>query len=249
MKNNPLVWLLSTGLDKQRAALYLAALNHGEASAKELAKELKLNRTAVYDNLRVLEERGYMKTVYNGKRKVFVPLHPKELYKKVTNQKEQLKDLLPDFLAMYAAKDMKPFVQLFDGPLAAREVYEDILAVTKEEYVYFSPSQLTLLTVDRPYIEKWVERRVEKGIKSRSLRVKSKVVPDAPIFNDEQPYLRQIRYLPMNTDLKASVYIYENNVGLISTNKEGAAFIIHSPDLAFSLKQVFEFIWGLSMRS
>lgn len=249
MKNNLLAWLLSTGLDEQRANLYLEALGKGEATAAELAGRSKIGRTAVYDNLRALEERGYVKTVRHGKRKAFVPLHPKELFKKFENQKQQLKDLLPDFLALYATKDTMPFVQLFDGPLAAREVYEDILATSKKEYIYLSPPQLTLQVVDRGYIEKWIARRVAKGIQSRSLRVKDKTVPDDPLFNSEQPYLRQIRYLPAYMDLKSSIYIYENNIGVISSGKEGSAFIIYSPDLAFSIRQIFEFLWGICLRT
>lgn len=249
MVDNLKSWLLSTGLNEQRASLYLAALNLGEPTAKELAEAMGIGRTAIYDNLRVLEEHGYVKTVLHGKRKTFIPLHPRELYKRLDSQKQQLKDLLPDFLALYATKDMKPFVRLFDGPLAAREVYEDILAVTKKEYVYFSPPQLTLQTIDRRYIEQWIQRRVAKGLHSRSLRVKGKVVSNDPIFNNEQPYLRQVRYLPHYMDLKSSIYIYENSIGVISTVKEHAAFILHSPDVSFSLRQIFEFLWGISTKS
>lgn len=249
MKNNLLVWLLSTGLDQQRAELYLAALRYGEASAKELADDLKIGRTAVYDNLRVLEERGYIKSIFHGKRKMFVPLHPKELYKKFENQKQQLKDLLPDFLALYATKDKHPFVQLFQGPFAAREVFEDILAVTKKEYLYFSPSSLTVQAFDKRYIEKWIARRVAKGLHSRSLRVKSKEVVSRPIFTEETKYLRQIRYLPGYIDLKSAMYIYENNIGIISNQRDGAAVIIYSPEFSFSIKQLFEFIWELSLKS
>ena len=248
MNTNLLAWLLSTGLDEQRAALYLQALTKGEASASELADQMKIGRTAIYDNLRALEERGFVKTVYHGKRKVFIPLHPKELYKKFENQKQQLKDLLPDFLSIYASKDTKPFVQLFDGPFAAREVYEDILAVTQKEYVYLSPPELTLQMIDRPYIEKWIARRVEKGIVSRSLRIQSKTSPREAVFNEEEKYLRHIRFLPSYVDLKSSIYIYENNIGVISTKKEGAAFIIYSADLAYSFRQIFEFLWSVSMK-
>ena len=251
MNNNLLTWLLSTGLDQQRAEIYLAALGRGEATAKELADDLKIGRTAIYDNLDALEARGYIKTINRGRRKIFVPLHPKELYKKYDNQKQQLKDLLPDFLAIYAANDKRPFVQVFEGRYAAREIYEDIIKVTKKEYVYFSPQVLALQTLsfDRSYIEKWIKRRVRKKIKSRSLRVKGKDVPDAPIFNEQSPYLRQIRYLPAHMDLKSSIYIYENNIGIISTKRDGAAVIIYSPEIAYSLKQLFEFMWGISLRS
>ncbi len=249
MKNNLSAWLQTIGLDEQRANIYLAALSQGEATAKELGQIIGVGRTAIYDNLRVLTEKGYIQAVREGKRLVYIPLHPKELYKKFENQRQQLKDLLPDFLALYAELDKKPFVQLFQGPYSAREVYEDILYVEKKEYVYFSPSELTLQVVDRKFMELWVKRRVAKGIKSRSLRIKTKIVPNAAIFNNELEYLRQIRYLHGQIDLKSAIYIYGNNIGIISTKKEGSAFIIHSPDLAFSLRQIFEFIWQISTRS
>ena len=248
MNNNLLTWLTTTGLDEQRAQIYLACLGHGEVTASEIADELKMGRTAMYDNLRVLSERGFLNMVQHGKRKVFIPLHPKELYKRIENQKDQLKDLLPDFLSLYATSSHRPFVQMFEGPYAAREVLEDILQTVKTDYIYLSPSQEIAQVVDMAYMKKWVERRVKQGIKSRSLRVKSKVVQGQPIFNGQEEYLRQIRYLPMYVDLKSTIYVYENNIGVLSTNKEGACFILHSPDLAFTFKQICEFLWSVSMK-
>jgi sugar-specific transcriptional regulator TrmB len=195
MKNNLLSWLHSTGLDEQRAQIYLAALSRGEATASDLATDLKIGRTTMYDNLRILKERGYMQLIHRGKRKVFIPLHPKELYKKIENQKEQLKELLPDFLSLYANTSERPFVQMFDGNYAAREVFEDILRTTKKEYIYFSPPNETFKMVHEDWIKKWVTRRVKKGIQSRSLRVKSKTVPASPMFNEETEYLRHIRFI------------------------------------------------------
>lgn len=245
MKSNILSWLLQTGLDEQRAELYLAALSKGEASAAELADAVHMRRTAVYDNLRILESRGYVRTVRHDKRSVFVALHPKELQKRFDGLRDQLKDLLPDFLSLYAGSSGAPFVQTFQGAHAARHVFEDILTSTKDEYVYFSPPLLTAQMLDKAYIKKWIARRVAKGIRSRSLRVQGKTVTD-PTFSQEESFLRQIRYLPTYVDLKASLYIYGNNIGIISTRAEGAAFIIHSADLAFSLRQLFEFLWGIS---
>ncbi len=248
MKNNLISWLQETGLDEQRANIYLAALNQGEATAKQLAEVVGIHRTAVYDNLRVLEAKGYVRSIREGKRQVYVPLHPKDLYNRFESQKQQLKDLLPDFLALYAEKDLRPFAQLLQGKYGAREVYEDILRLGEKEYIYFSPPELTLQVVDENYMKDWVRRRVAKGIHSRSLRVKAKTFPDAPIFNNEAEYLRQIRFLHGHIDLKATIYIYGNNIGVISTKTEGSAFIMHSPDLAFSLKQIFEFMWQISTR-
>lgn len=245
---NLINWLLSTGLDEQRARMYLAALSSGQASAKELAEKMKMNRTAIYDNIRVLEERGYITTIHEGNKKLFVPLHPKELYKRFQAQKEQLKDLLPDFLATYAETGNQPFVQMYTGKYAARNIYEDILTTAKEEYLYLSPSSLTYQNLDKAYITKWIDRRMKKNLASRSLRVKGKEMHDE-LFNKEKEYNRQIRFLPTYVDLKSTIYIYENNIGIISTAAEGSAFIIHSPDLSFSFRQIFNFLWSVSMKS
>ena len=241
MDKKLIAWLIENGLDKQRAELYLTALSLGEATAKELADEMKLGRTAVYDNLRILAEKGYIRILYRGKRKIYLPLSPKELYKKFENQRKQLQDLLPNFLAHYAEESRQPFVQIFEGPYAAREVYEDILRFTKKEYIYFSPPQLTLENVDKTFIANWIKRRVKKGIRVRSLRVRGKDVPDEPIFNEEAAYLRSIKYLPLYADLKASIYIYENKVGVISTKRESVSFIVQSTDLTYSLRSTDEF--------
>jgi len=245
---NLLAWLKEFGISEQRAELYLATLGKGQASAGELAKVVGLNRTAIYDNLRVLEAKGLLSSLHKGKQKIYVPLHPKELYKRVESQRKQLKDLLPDFMAEYAAASTQPFVQMFTGPLAAMQVYEDILATTKEEYIYLSPPTLTSHMVNSGEMKAWITRRVEKGIRARSLRVRGKDVPNVIEYNKQDGYLRSIRYLPAQMDLKASLYIYENNIGVISTTKEGVAFIIHSPDLAYSLKQVFGFLWSIGMK-
>jgi sugar-specific transcriptional regulator TrmB len=248
--DNQLVsWFRSVDLDENRAKIYITALSLGEASAGELADAVGMKRTAIYDNLRALEDWGLMHMVRRGRQKIFLPLPPKELYKKVDGQRRQLQDLLPNFLAIYGEKKQQPFTQLFDGPGAARAVYEDILEKTKKEYIYFSPPQLTLEMIERPYMEEWVQRRVKKGIHARSLRVRGKSLPDTPIFNEEAKYLRQVRYLPYYLDLKSTIYIYENNVGVISTSEEKVAFIVRSRDLAFSMRQIFEFIWQVSKKS
>jgi len=241
-------WLVSTGLDDQRASIYLAALARGEASASDLATDLKMTRTTMYDNLRILEERGFIRLVQKGKRKTFVPLQPKALMTRMDAQRERLKDLLPDFLALVGGTSPASFAQSFTGPYAAREVFEDILKYAKGEYAYFSAPGETVQTVDRKFMESWVRRRVSKKIRSRSLRIKTRAAPSITTFNEEMKYLRQIRYLPAYVDLKCSIYIYRDRIGVIGTRKEGTAYIIHSPDLAFSLSQLFEFLWGISVR-
>jgi len=250
MNTQLLAWLESAGLDKGRARIYLAALRRGEATAADLARDLKMTRTTMYDNLRILEERGFARTVRRGKRKTFVPLQPKELARRIREQGERLKDLLPAFLALSAGSAPPPFAETFSGPFAAREVFEDILRHAEGEYVYFSAPEETARTVDRRFMAAWVKRRVAKNIRSRALRVKAAAAARLdPAYAAEEPFLRQIRYLPSYVGLSCSIYVYGQRIGIIGTQREQAAYVIRSPDLAFSMKQLFEFLWGLGVKA
>jgi sugar-specific transcriptional regulator TrmB len=249
MHEDVYAWLINTGLSPERAQMYLALLRRGEAGASELAEDVQVKRTAAYDNLQALEKVGYVTIVKHGKRFRFIPVAPKKIYDKFEERTKELKALLPSFLSIGNAEAGRSMVERFDGKYAAREIYEDILKTAKKEYIYLSPPELTLQIVDRAYIQEWIERRVKKGIHSRSLRAPGKVIDKAPLFNDEASYLRQIRFLPSYVDLKSTVYIYAGKVAVISTKKEGGSYILHSPDLAYTLEQVFEFLWSISTRS
>ena len=249
MNTTIMAWLLDLGLDEQRSKIYLAALSQGECRASDLAKTLGKSRTAIYDNLQFLERRGFLRRIQEGKRQLFVPLHPKELLKKVQSQQQQLEELLPDFLAVYAAKTKQPFVQLFRGNQASREVYEDILQVKPKSYIYLSSPRQTYKSIDKRYIREWVKRRVKLGIRSRGLRTEKLAHPDDQIFSGQENYLRELRYLPANLDLRSTIYVYLNNIGVISGDEEQTAVIIYSPDLAATLQQIFDFLWVIGRKT
>lgn len=97
--NNLLAWLVSIGLDEQRAKFYLAALNFGTTTAKELAAETGIKRTAVYDNLEHLREKGFLQIIKEGKRISYTALHPKELLKKNRNSKRTIKRFITRFFS------------------------------------------------------------------------------------------------------------------------------------------------------
>jgi sugar-specific transcriptional regulator TrmB len=104
MKTNILSWLKSSGLDEQRANIFLALLSLGESTAKQISEKVKLGRTAVYDNLRILEEKGYAKSIRLGKRQKFVPTHPKELYKQYESKKTTVKRTASGFFGIIRRK-------------------------------------------------------------------------------------------------------------------------------------------------
>jgi hypothetical protein len=90
---------------------------------------------------------------------------------------------------------------------------------------------------------------VKKGIRSRALRVPNATDPQDELFNAEEKYLRQIRYLPSYVDLKATIYIYGNNVGVVSARDEARAYLMYSPDFSFTMKSIFDLLWQIGTKT
>ena len=249
MNQNVHLWLKSIGLNEAQAAVYLSTLSVGDGNAKEIAEKSGVSRTGIYEYLVQLQEEGLVREVNVGNRKKYVALHPKELYKRQQGITLQLKDLLPDFLALYAQDSKAPFIQQFEGPQAFKEIFEDILGSGVREYSYFSAPNKTHNAVEKSFLKDWIARRVKKGIRARALRVPNDAAPKDELFNAEETYLRQIRYLPNYLDLKATVYIYGNNVGVISAHDEARAYLIYSPDFSSTMKSIFDLLWQVGTKT
>ena len=68
--------LLSTlkqiGLSEKQAGIYLAALELGETTVKEIAKKAEIKRTTIYDLLDEMIESGLIKQTIKESRKKFI---------------------------------------------------------------------------------------------------------------------------------------------------------------------------------
>lgn len=94
-------------------------------------------------------------------------------------------------------------------------------------------------------MDDYVKRRVEKGYILNVIRSKPKeVAPDWPSGPAEN---RDLRYPPENMVFDMTTYIYDNKVGLISTEKENFGLIIESEEFSKTMKYLFEALWQISI--
>jgi sugar-specific transcriptional regulator TrmB len=241
-------WLTRAGLDEQRSSIYLAVLARYECKAAEIAADLGMSRTAMYDNLSFLEQRGFISKVRKGRVSFFKALQPHELEARFRSQLNQLNDLLPLFSSLASSKVAQPSIQRFKDEYAARHVFEDILAKRPEEYLYISNPVETYKMLTRRYITRWIQRRVELNIRAKGIRTVRLTDPADKIFTEEKKYLRSLRYLPEHFSFSATIYLYDNSVGLISSYRENEALIINSRDISSTFRNFFEILWGVSHR-
>jgi HTH-type transcriptional regulator, sugar sensing transcriptional regulator len=138
MNKEILSWLESSGLDQRRAKIYLTLLMLGESRASELARQSGVSRTAIYDNIRALEDQGYVRKSTNGKSFSYQAISPQELRDRQHQQLNQLEVVLPALQMLSNSAVTGEFVQVFRGATSANHIFEDILREKPKEYCYLS---------------------------------------------------------------------------------------------------------------
>lgn len=238
------------GFAEKETLLYLAILELGSATVRELAKKVDLNRTTCYDILALLMKRGLVSKFKKKGKTFFQATDPRRLVsyldrekeesaKRFEDQKQKLAAVMPEFLSMLAPSSTRPKVQFFEGEKGMREAYEDTLT-TKETILAYANIE-TMYQGLPHFFPEYFSRRAVARIKIRA------IFPDDPRSrkqserNNEE--LRETRFLPRKEmTFSPEINIYENKILLVSW-KEKIAILIESKELAELQKLIFGITW------
>ena len=71
--------LQNLGLTEKEARIYLAALELGPSTVQEIAKKTGLIRTTVYNQIKILSEKGLLSELQEGKKRLIISQDPDRL--------------------------------------------------------------------------------------------------------------------------------------------------------------------------
>lgn len=238
------------GLGDKESRLYLAILELGSATVRELAKKVDLNRTTCYDVLALLVKRGLVSKFKKKGRTYFQAADPRrllaylerekeEVAKRLDTQKKKVEEVLPEFRSLLAPSATRPKVQFFEGEKGMREAYEDSL--TSKETILAYANVQTMYEGLPYFFPEYFSRRAKARIPIRA------IFPDNPRSRAQvkhnQEELRETRFLPrQELSFTPEINIYNNKM-LIASWKEKVAIIIESRELADLQKLIFGLIW------
>jgi sugar-specific transcriptional regulator TrmB len=129
------------GLTPREAAIYLALLRRGRATARELAKDAGVDRVLGYRTLDVLRGRGFVETTAERPRR-FVAADPNALFERVlrerrteTERDATLARELAGYLAPLAAPDLTgaPRYQILSGASRVHDYLREMVGRGKQE--------------------------------------------------------------------------------------------------------------------
>lgn len=232
------------GLDGKKAQVYLAAMQLGTASAQEIAKKAGLKRPTTTEILEGFAEKGLVSFVTEKRTRSFTVEPPKKIIELLHEQERQAKIIIPQLEAMYGKAWHRPQVQFYEGIEGIKTVYEDTLTTSTKELRGVLSMQDLYKIPGKDYMDDYVARRIGAGIRLKVIRPEAKEVEaNWPASHAQN---RELHLAPHDMESSMTMYLYDNKVVLIGTEKEKFGVIIRSREFYQMQLYFFNTLWQVT---
>src|SRR5581483_3487170 len=147
------VILKNFGLSEKEISVYLALIELGPSSVRDIAAKSKVNRGTTYDILKSLMDAGIVSYYNKESKQYFVAEPPEKLLSALNQKKEELDEVreniernLPLIKTLFEKQGGKPAVKLYEGAKGIKQVLEDVLSemAKSQDKTYYLYSSATV---------------------------------------------------------------------------------------------------------
>ncbi len=232
--------LKSLGLTDHEAKIYLAVLRRGKANVTDIAKESRINRTALYLYLDNLLKQDLLQKTFKGKRIYYIPKNPNKLLTILERRKTKAQEILPMLTQMYNTASEKPVVKFYEGKDGMRSIYREM---TKTPQILWS-----IFSADRYYAafsqkdgEEFLNNIYESGGQLRDL-VENTAEGRKYVKENFTHKIGKSKLLPKDFEFDVDLMVSGNKISMISlTNLVG--IVIENKEMAKLQKNFLQFMW------
>lgn len=222
------------------------------AHASEIAKRVGVSRTAVYDLLDTLLEKGLITETTQGGVKTFAVQPPEKLELLIIEKKKGIKNALAQLEQLkreHSKKpaSQKPRLQMFEGKEELKQMMKDMLLYRDIEVLAYWPVKKIISLLGTEFMANFHKQRVAQNIKLKVIWPSSQIpkIGKHPFLKTGAELRREARSAPAGMDFSLGYSIYGNTVRFISSSKESFGFLVESPELADMLRKQFTVFWKI----
>jgi sugar-specific transcriptional regulator TrmB len=239
--------LLSTlkqiGLSEKQAKIYLASLELGETTIKEIAKKAEIKRTTIYDLIDELLESGLIKQTIKGRKKKFIAASPEELQLLIKKREVLLSQIIPTLNLMRSTNKTKPKISFYEGRTGLMEIYADTLKYSGDILAFASDDVAKILGTD--WAEHYIKQRVNKRIYYKGIIAQSTLI-EKKFTSKNQVQLRSTKIIDNKKyPLSNEIMVYGHQKIAIISAKDAMGIVIKSAEIYLTQKSIFELLWDL----
>lgn len=238
--------LMALGLTEIESRFYLAALELGQASVRDIASKAGITRTNAYDVYARLLDQKLVAEVANGSgRAILVTAEPPEQLRSILEQRHQrLHDLLPELESLHNRSRSKPRIRFYQGIEGIKAVMEETLNCRGKKLLGILSMRDLYQVPGRAWMDDLVRRRIEAGVSLRVIRSPGNDLHS--FWPESHADLRELRFAPADFVFSMTTYIYDDKVAFISTRRENFAMTIESAEFVNMQTHLFEVLWQAS---
>lgn len=254
ISKNPRQVLVQLGLSESEVQLFLALVERGALTARELTTLTKAKRPTVYYALRQLMDRGLVTKRGNQTTERFQAEPPESLSTIVQLKQQELRalaqevtDMIPELKKQKISHEGTPGITYFEGKEAMKRAIMDTLYCKKEHIDSIAPADNFFWQIGQAFSASYIRERVDRRITTRNLWEQ----PLEPkILLQSYKGLSEVRILPreMIGHFKTTVFIYDNEVMYISSLDSGYVLVVKSREHHDLMQSMYNAIWETSQK-
>ncbi|MBU1164490.1 hypothetical protein KKA15_02930 [Patescibacteria group bacterium] len=233
------------GLSENESKIYLALIELGVTNIAKVSQKADVKRTSCYIILETMIQKGIVnKTVVKGKQQ-YIAQEPEKLLRLSEEKLESLKKSMPVLKSMFNLSETKPRIQYYEGRQGYINICDDSVKRSDKEILFIGnlANLEEVITYDYDN-EVYIPARLAAG---KTIRIAALETPEMKNFREnDDKNLRTTRFLPEQFKFDASMLIYGDTIGIISSEKELMGLIIDSKPIAQMARSMFELIWPLA---
>ena len=230
------------GFSENEASIYLALMEMGVANVAVIPEKSGVKRTSCYVILEDLVHKGIAhKTRIKGKLH-YAAEPPERLLRLAEERRESLKQALPEFKSLFNLLQTKPKVRYYEGKEGYVSICEDSLRNADDEILLMANLDSLYAAITPEYDEKiYVPQRLRLGKAIRVITLESTLTKR--FRHHDASLRRETRFLSDVEMFNASLFIYADSVGIVSSEKDLSGLIIESASITALARALFETAW------
>lgn len=233
----------SAGLNEKEARVYIALLQLGKASAYAISSRSGLKKPTTYVILDELIKKSLVMKIPRVKKQQYVARPPEEFFANAEERLKQAKRSLPELITMAENEKVKVQTLFYEGVNGIEDSLNYHLKEMKGKdiigfYATAEDASKELLDI----YNTWAKGLSENGVRMKGVTPEHESTK--PYRDLDEKYGISIKGIPLSGySSKVSLEAGDDFVRII-LNKPQQALIIKSPELANSVKQIFDMVWS-----
>lgn len=236
--------LRNLGFAEKEAKVYLALLELGPSSVREISLKSGLKTPTTYVILDELMQKAAVLFVPGAKKKLYSAKDPDDIFDAAKKRLNQALQDLPTLKNLGRKNSQKTIVTYYDGAAG----YEQAMRYKEHETVEAGEIDCYLATSQQASpamlasLEDYAERLRRNKVKIRGFAPEHETLK--PFRADDATYYRDIKVLPMQMySANSSIEISQTFVRFTLFDQD-MLVIIENPEIAKVMRQIFEMNWG-----